>query len=289
MQKKCLWINRQGAAASYWAMQASQSSARGREDFLHLGLLTEREVNAYFAALDFLWRIRNELHLLTNRKHDQMGFHNQEQIAEGFGYTADEGGELPVERFMRDYYIHARNVLNYSSLVTEQCLARVRQAPRSRHIRLVEEGLRVVGGRLEIPHARQLQENPVLLLKAFAIAQEHDVPLTRKAQRLVRECLHLIDDAFRSDPAAVAAFLGILCARNRVTRTLIALRSTRRIRLVQACSGSKRCTWTVISFTRSSPPMMGARRAPLRVKRCNPTRPGTPRHAAAYAQTRAPR
>jgi [protein-PII] uridylyltransferase len=209
--------------ASYWAMQASQSSARGREDFLHLGLLTEREVTAYFAALDFLWRIRNELHLITNRKHDQMGFHNQEEIAESFGYTADEGGELPVERFMQDYYIHARNVLNYSSLVTEQCLARVRQAPRSRHEKVVEEGLRVVGGRLEIPHARQLRENPILLLKAFGIAQEHNVPLTRKAQRLVRESLHLIDDAFRSDPAAVAAFLGILRARNRVTRTLIAM------------------------------------------------------------------
>ncbi len=211
--------------ASYWAMQASQSSARGREDFLHLGLLTEHEVNAYFAALDFLWRIRNELHLLTNRKHDQMGFHNQEQIAESFGYSADQGGEgdLPVERFMRDYYIHARNVLNYSSLVTEQCLARVRQAPRSKRIRFVEEGLRVVGGRLEIPHARQLQENPILLLKAFAIAQEHNVPLTRKAQRLVRECLHLIDEAFRSDPAAAAVFLGILRSRKRVTRTLIAM------------------------------------------------------------------
>jgi [protein-PII] uridylyltransferase len=213
--------------ASYWATQASGSSARGRDDFLHLGLLTEEEASAYFAALDFLWRIRNELHLNTNRKHDQMGFHNQEQIAESFGYAKGDGdggdGELPVERFMRDYYIHARNVLNYSSLVMEQCLARVRQVPRSKRIQVVEEGMRVVEGRLEIPHARQLQENPLLLLKAFAIAQERDVPLTRKAQRLVRECLHLIDDSFRRDPAAAAIFLGILRSRKRVTRTLIAM------------------------------------------------------------------
>ena len=62
---------------------------------------------------------------------------------------AGEDAEF-VERFMRDYYIHARNVLNYSSLVTEQCLARVRQSPRSKRIQRVEEGLRVVGGRLEI-------------------------------------------------------------------------------------------------------------------------------------------
>jgi [protein-PII] uridylyltransferase len=99
----------------------------------------------------------------------------------------------------------------------------VRQAPRSKRIQPVEEGLRVVGKKLEIPHARQLQENPHLLLKAFAVAQEHDVPLTRKAQRLVRECLYLIDDAFRSDPNTVTIFLGILGARKRVTRTLIAM------------------------------------------------------------------
>ncbi|HEY5657645.1 MAG TPA: [protein-PII] uridylyltransferase, partial [Myxococcota bacterium] len=210
---------------AYWAMQASQSSARGRDDFLHLGLLTEEEASAYFAALDFLWRIRNELHLITNRKHDQMSFHNQEEIAENFGYAKEGGadGELPVEHFMRHYYTHARNVLNYSSFVTEQCLARVRQAPRSKRVRVVEEGLRIVQGRLEIPHVRHLQDNPLLLLKAFAIAQEHDVPLTRKAQRFVRECLYLVDESYRRSPASVAAFLGILRARKRVTRTLVAM------------------------------------------------------------------
>ena len=32
-------------------------------------------------ALDFLWRVRNELHLLAGRKNDQMSFELQEQIA----------------------------------------------------------------------------------------------------------------------------------------------------------------------------------------------------------------
>jgi [protein-PII] uridylyltransferase len=208
--------------ASYWAMQASESSARGKDDFLHLGLLTEEEADDYFEGLDFLWRIRNELHLISGRKHDQMSFELQEQVAGRFGY--DGGGpELPVERFMGRYYRHARDISNYSSLVIEQCLARVRKAPARRRVQTVEAGLRIANGQLEIPHARQLREDPVLLLRAFAIAQDHDVPMTRKAHRLIREHLDLIDDGFRKSPEAVEAFFRVLRSTRRVTRSLIAM------------------------------------------------------------------
>jgi [protein-PII] uridylyltransferase len=87
----------------------------------------------------------------------------------------------------------------------------------------VEEGFRVVGDHLEIPHAAHLRERPVRLLRAFAVAQAEDVPLSRTALRLVRENLGLVDDAFRADPAAAAAFFEILAAERRVFRTLTAL------------------------------------------------------------------
>lgn len=210
----------------YWAMQASESSARGKNDFLHLGLLTEEEADLFFGALDFLWRVRNELHLVVGREHDQMSFELQEQVAQTLGYGDAEGSpghELPVERFMGDYYRHARAVANYSSLVIEQCLARVRKVPRRRRVQYVEGGLRIANGQLEIPHARFLREDPVQLIRTFAIAQDHDVPLTRKARRLIREHLHLIDDGYRKDPAAVDAFLRVLRGERRVTRSLIAM------------------------------------------------------------------
>ena len=208
---------------SWWVMQASHPSARGREDFLHLGLLTENELREYEAALDFLWRVRNELHLLAGRKNDQMSFEAQEQIAESFGYgRPDESRhELPVERFMSEYYRHARAVRSYSSLVIEQCAARVqRPAPH----RVVPAGpFRVSDGQLEIPHARQLREQPGQLLQAFAAAQQQDVPLTRKAQRLIRENLGLVDDAYRCRPGHREAFLGMLRSERRVMRTLVAM------------------------------------------------------------------
>jgi [protein-PII] uridylyltransferase len=210
--------------AALWAMQATGARSRERTDLLYHGLVTEEELADLSAALDFLWRVRNELHLRAERKHDQLTFDFQESMAQAFGYTGGEDGvDLPIERFMGDYYRHARNVRTASDLVIEQCLARVRKAPSRRRVISVEKGLRIADGQLEIPHARQLRDDPVLLLEVFAVAQQHDVPLTRKALRLVRENLHRIDAAFRTKPEAIDAFFRILQADNRVTRSLIAM------------------------------------------------------------------
>ena len=209
--------------AAYWAMQAALPGARHREDFLHQGLLTPEESTGLFQALDFLWRVRNELHLTSGRKHDQLDFELQEHVAGRFGYDGSGGPELPVERLMGDYYRHARTVLSCASLVMEQCLARVRPRPWRRRVQQVERGLRIANGQLEIPHARQLQDEPLMLLEVFRVAQEHDVPLTRKALRLVRENLELVDDDYRSSPQAREIFFDILRSERRVTRSLIAM------------------------------------------------------------------
>ena len=91
----------------------------------------------------------------------------------------------------------------------------------------VEPGMiahqRVVGDHLEIPDAEHLRARPLRLLGAFAVAQAHDVPLSRTALRLLREGLTLVDDAFRSDPGAAALFLQIVRAERRVFRTLRAM------------------------------------------------------------------
>ncbi len=216
---------------AYWVMLVSQPAARRREDFLQLGLLTESELEELTAGLDFLWRVRNELHLITGRKTDQLSFDLQDRIATTFGYggspaCGDGAGpaqtDLPVERFMSNYYRHARAVENYSSLVIEQCQQRA-SPPHRREVKQVEGGLRIADGQLEIPHGRQLREDPVQLLLTFAVAQEHDVSLTRKARRLVREQLDLVDDSLRGDPRAVATFFRILESEQRVMRSLRAM------------------------------------------------------------------
>ncbi|HKE13083.1 MAG TPA: DUF294 nucleotidyltransferase-like domain-containing protein, partial [Myxococcota bacterium] len=218
---------------AYWATRAAHPSTRGLDDLLHFGLLTEREMEEFRGALQFLWRVRNELHLISKRKNDQMSFDLQERLANSFGYSErTEGGEsfegqggpdrdeLPVERFMGDYYRHARAIQSSSEIVIEQCMARVRRGSPKLVAREVDEGFRVAADRLEIPHAAHLRERPLRLLTAFTVAQNEDVELSRTARRLVRENLDLVDEQFRSMPVASTLFLQILESDKRVMRTL---------------------------------------------------------------------
>lgn len=213
--------------AAYWVARAAQPLFQTLEDFLNVGLLTAAEMEEYRSALGFLWGVRNLLHAISGRKNDQMSFEQQEELAARLGYEApaEAAEELPVERFMRDYYRHARTVENLSGALIEQCLERVAPGPEAEQ-REVEEGFRLHGGALEIPHAEHLREEPVRLLRALRVAQRHDVPLARSARRTVRENLFLVDDAFRRSPAAAEAFLELLDSERRVMRSLLAMNET---------------------------------------------------------------
>ncbi len=112
-----------------WAMRVAHPEASAIEDFGRLGLLTIAELREFEEALDFLWWVRNELHLVHGRRTDQMSFAHQEEVARAFGFIDEAGEGLPVEQFMGRYYRHARVVANLSSLVVDQCLARA--SPKS--------------------------------------------------------------------------------------------------------------------------------------------------------------
>lgn len=216
--------------AAYWATRGALPSVRDLDDWLHYGLLTETEISELRGALDFLWRVRNELHRIAGRCNDQMSFEHQEQIAEGLGYgsRADlpddvPDGELPVERFMRDYYRQARVIQSTSELVLDLCEARVATTPRSTDVQATEDGFRLIDGHLEIPHAAHLREDPSRLLRAYAVAQDWGVPLSRHAERWVRESLELVDEDFQRDPECARIFLRILGSTQRVMRSLMAM------------------------------------------------------------------
>jgi len=233
--------------AAYWVARGTQPSVRNVDDFLHFGLLTDVEMQEYREALDFLWRTRNQLHLLSKRANDQMSFEAQEEVAEGIGYgsmadafaaektppddatLADlrfqpDDPDLPVERFMRDYYRHARTIKSHSELVIDQCARRVLPESAGRaDERLLEDGFLVAGEQLMIPHAAHLREDPIRVLRAFEVAQKNQIKLSRMAQRLIRENLHLIDDVQRASPELSEMFMRILASESRVMRTLMSM------------------------------------------------------------------
>ena len=201
-----------------WIARAAIWEVRRAEHLRVHGFIDADEERELQAALEFLWRVRNQLHR-RGRKDDRLHYEAQAQLAEYLGLVSGVRG---VETLMRSYYLHARAIQRVSRRAIDHArqVATQRRTPQSQPAHPVAEGFVLSGGRLEIPAASLLEERPMRLLAAFAIAQHHDVELSPRAQRLIRQHVHRIDDVFRTDPEANAFFRQILGAPTRVYRTL---------------------------------------------------------------------
>ncbi|MEE8558957.1 MAG: [protein-PII] uridylyltransferase, partial [Myxococcota bacterium] len=205
-----------------WIARAVNWDVRSPED-LHLhGIIDAEELADLTAALEFLWRVRNELHR-GGRKDDRLHYAMQESLAEYLGFKGDEK-TLGIEELMRAYYLHARALQRICSRATVHVsrLDQRRKGQEPAPWRAVEEGFVLALDQLEIPHAEMLRERPVRLLSAFAVAQRYEASLSTRAQRLVRQNLGLVEQLQR-EPEASRVFREILTAENHVYRTLTAM------------------------------------------------------------------
>ena len=204
-------------------LASTKFGTRTLRELLDKRLITAREQKASDEALTFLWRVRNELHFLSGHKNDVLSRDVQPQIAKNFGYTADELS-LGVEKFMRDYYLHARVIHRVSRRLIARCRETLsRRASVQRRLRqeALADGLIVIDEQLHLaqPDGRAFREEPLRLLKVFWHSHQLGFELGIDVERAVEEALDLIDDDFRASPEARELFLGICRNWGRVAQT----------------------------------------------------------------------
>ncbi len=209
--------------AALW-MARVRHHAGDLEGLRRAGVLGRTEWEECRAALDFLFRLRTELHLQGGGKHDVLALSLQEATARGLGYGGH--GELhAVETLMRHYYLHARSLHLIAERISERCAERRSQMEvvmKKLAARDIGDGFtevrRQIHGRGDAPEV--FREDPVRLIKIFWTAQQTGYGLSPEAKELVRGHLHLIDDDIRRSGRALASFLAILRERGGVTRVL---------------------------------------------------------------------
>ena len=186
-------------------------------------LITEREQKTTDEALTFLWRVRNELHFLSGHKNDVLSRDIQPQIAKNFGYASDEVS-LGVEKFMRDYYLHARVIHRISRRLIARCretLARRGAVQRRLRQDALADGLIVIDAQMHLAHpdGRAFREDPTRLMKVFWHSHRLGFELGVDVERAVEDSLHLVDDEFRRSAEVRDLFLSICGSWGRVTQT----------------------------------------------------------------------
>ena len=130
---------------------------------------------------------------------------------------SDRGLELSAEQFMRDYYLHVREVFQLVDLGFAH-LAR----PKNRGRRLLlEEGVVALDEEISLPsRTHYFEEDPLRLLHIFAVAQSRRLRLGQQARRCIMQSVHLIDDEFRCSPRARDLFMRMLRHKRRAAGSL---------------------------------------------------------------------
>ncbi|MGH8722432.1 MAG: nucleotidyltransferase domain-containing protein, partial [Burkholderiales bacterium] len=203
---------------------AAKFGTRTLRELADKGLISPREQAGADAALTFLWRVRNELHFFSGHKNDVLTRDLQPRIAKNLGYET-EGDTLGVERFMHDYYRHARRIHRMSRRLIARCqetLSRRGSAARRQRQQALADGLVFYDGRLHLAERNPdaLRDDPVRLLKVFWHLHRLGCDLAPDLERAIEDSLDVVDDAFRTGPAARDVFLDICRSWGRVALTL---------------------------------------------------------------------
>lgn len=192
---------------------------RTMRDLIARNVLAEHEVEALETALDFLFRVRNGMHLQAGAHQDMLTFELQEQLATLFGF-----GEGPTgrEAFMRAYYQNATIANRVSEAVIARCVQAAEPYRGRLSVRNIRDGMRIVRGELAVAGRGLFERDPAALIDVFLQAQRHEVPIAEGSQEAIRQAAEVLAPV-RDDPRAARAFRAIMRSKRGVSGAVTAM------------------------------------------------------------------
>ncbi|MGH7113073.1 MAG: [protein-PII] uridylyltransferase, partial [Stellaceae bacterium] len=184
---------------------------------VELGVLSAKESQRFARAQSFLWTVRCHLHFLAGRAEERLTFDLQGEIGRRMGYT-DHAGSRGVERFMKHYFLIAKDVGDLTRIF---CAILEADQQRKRRLSWVRwgvgrrglDGFVLDGDRLTIPSDDFFSGDPAALLRLFHVSQQSGLDIHPRALRRASQSLRLIDTRLREDANANRLFMEILTSR----------------------------------------------------------------------------
>jgi len=195
------------------------------------GVLTAEDARVFARADNFLWTVRFHLHYLAGRAEERLSFGAQKEIARRMNYR-DRSGSRGVERFMKHYFLVAKEVGDLTRIVC----AVLEEEQKKSWLRLRPDAplfakphgadFRIEGNRLAFADEAAVVRDPVNLLRLFREAQRLGLDVHPRAVRLAARNIRLVDRRLRADSEANRIFLDILTDRDGAEAALTWLNET---------------------------------------------------------------
>jgi [protein-PII] uridylyltransferase len=191
--------------AAVWIARVKNGLQSGDalSQLMETGLLDAEEAAALEAALEFLWRLRNWLHLTARRKQDIFAQEYHDRAARELGASS-------ADDLLERYYRHAEVVHHFSDKVSEALL----------------EGRLELGdgfwaeGRKIFAELGHLQSRPQLLLRPFQLMHQYGFGLSQQVARRVEKTAARLDEEAMRSAEASSAFLSVLTSGAEAGRLL---------------------------------------------------------------------
>ena len=161
-------------------------------------------------SLQFLWAVRNHLHLLSGRRQDDLTFELQEKIAPILGFPQ---GTLGVEEMMRQYHLSAQRISNFVRDILDRVLYEpsiFKKAIFFFRRKKIDENFGIAYGELHLLDPVVFKKDSTQLMTLFQHCQTYRAKMDFRIEEAVMEALPLIDDRFRNSDKVNQRFLSIL-------------------------------------------------------------------------------
>ncbi|MCZ7659712.1 MAG: [protein-PII] uridylyltransferase [Xanthobacteraceae bacterium] len=196
------------------------------KELIERGVFDADEYKLFRRCEDFLWSVRCHMHFVCGRPEERLSFDIQREIALRLGYT-EHPGLKEVERFMKHYFLNAKNVGDLTAIlcagledrqakavpVLNRFVQRLRPKSGRRALRESEDFVND-NNRITTADADVFRRDPVNLIRLFRLAQKHSLVFHPDAMRLATRSLKLIDRELRENEEANRLLFEILTSEN---------------------------------------------------------------------------
>ncbi|HEX3404145.1 MAG TPA: [protein-PII] uridylyltransferase [Acetobacteraceae bacterium] len=177
-------------------------------------VLTQAEAKHGRRAWEFLWTVRFHLHYVAGRAEERLTFDLQPVVGARMGYTR-HGRQDGVERFMRHYFLTAREIARLTRILEPAILREALGPPAiaaETDKGLLKCGFVLAEGALLPMPGRDFDQEPIQMLRILQVARDRNLELHPLAIRsLIQNERRAVE--LRGDPQAAALFMDLMCGR----------------------------------------------------------------------------
>ncbi|NPA13037.1 MAG: [protein-PII] uridylyltransferase, partial [Aquificae bacterium] len=187
--------------------------------FVEKNIILEEEYQELLEAYNFLLKIRNEMHLICNKRCDVLVRPLQEEVAKRLGFVEDPEDEeslrTSVEKMMRLYYLHAKSI----NTITKRILKALTEEDELEIFEPIDDVFSRTSMEIDVFNKEKFEKDFRNVLKAFLYYKEYSLDFSSELEFLIRKHERKLGK-HREDPQIQRMMRKLFSDPNNLAKTL---------------------------------------------------------------------